>query len=904
MATGAQAASMTCVGFNAKLTSISLGTLHDSAQNPEPGSLLRTSLRAPLRHFNMMSADPDSTFGFAPKKKVTTYGRAGRRRGQPTTVGTLRRSETSPELPTSFARSPSRSPEAPRVLTRAVSSAKAKQPDIRKYGAGARREPAEEAQSQPLPELPDFESPHAEDTRAKKRRLVRGYSDKGRFTGPYSTPDSSPSGGQSSGAAIEKEVPRSISDPSPSTTSGRTTPVKDIDMEDVVPASMPFSVKTSRTLQNLSVSSTSLGTKKHQIPIRLSLQGPTKPAPKRTARRLPAATHTHGQGPAAQPIRKRRLIDTLAAQADEDSGPSDSEASSQESGGVSIQPPPARSDASPPRASGSTSRPKAIARPVLATKKSGPKFTYSQQRTMLADDDDDLLLGGGGGLGSLGDGPAGGALFNFGRMTKSSTISTFSYLDEDDETANTGAVRSLHELRQAGANSRFADEMDDILDRVGAPSAKPSSLRRGALLELAQKMKHKDFRQQFRNHGDGGNLFKYLENETDLVSGYSILAVVTTLLAATTSAHLIQQLSAQGLGALVSRLLAQTTDIVQLSKDRKQNLSKNGQTTLAAIKFSLLELPVWEPCSPTSLSPRTLALKCLDLVMRQPTHEDEVLSREVTDRMFSILSDGISDPACWDFPSQPESCDFHLALYVLEGHSVSAMQSGLGATWTKQYAPIVANGLETALGRPTNELGDLESLALRISLNITNQNSEASRLFVEKGLLGRLAKAACSAFGVVLQSMKVDSFLSTRVLESLIMMLGVMINFCVYYPPAAGRLEERGDGVGSPLNGLIRVFADNHTKTADADSMEETQLNVALGYLSVLLGYLCLRDSIRERLVLVHPRKSMQPLVDSISEFIAFHHKVAEAEGERKQGSETAALTRLQHLADQLAVLR
>jgi hypothetical protein len=330
-------------------------------------------------------------------------------------------------------------------------------------------------------------------------------------------------------------------------------------------------------------------------------------------------------------------------------------------------------------------------------------------------------------------------------------------------------------------------------------------------------MKHKDFRQQFRNHGEGGSLFKSLENETDLISGYSILAVVTTLLAATTSAHLIQQLRSQGLGTLVSRLLEQTTDIVQLAKDRKQNLSKNGQMTLATIKSSLLELPVWEPSSPTSLSPRTLALKCLDLVMRQPTRasaEDEVLSKEVTDRMFSILSDGISDPACWDFPNQQESCDFYLALYVLESHSVNAMQSSLSSTWTEQYAPIVANVLETALERPTNELGDLESLTLRISLNITNQNSEASRLFVEKGLLGRLAKSAYGAFGVVLKSMKVDSFLS-KVLESLIMMLGVMINFCVYYPPAAGSLEERGDGVGSPLNGLIRVFADNHTKTAD-----------------------------------------------------------------------------------------
>lgn len=542
---------------------------------------------------------------------------------------------------------------------------------------------------------------------------------------------------------------------------------------------------------------------------------------------------------------------------------------------------------------------------------------------MLADDDDPLL--GGGGFGDLGDGPAGGALFNFGRLTKSSTINTFSYLDEDDETVNTGAVRSIHELRQAGANSRFADEMDDILDRVGSPSAKPSSLRRGALLELAQKMKHKDFRQQFRNHSDGGSLFKSLADETDLVSGYAILAIVTTLLAATTSAHLIQQLRAQGLAALLSKLLDNTTDITQIVKDRKQNVSRNAQLTMATIKSSLLELPAWKPVSPTSLSPRTLALKCLDLLMRQPTHtsaEDEVLSQEVTDRLFSILAAGVPNSACWDFPNLQESCDFYLALYVLEGQSISAMQSRLGSLWTKQYAPIVADTLEVALGRPTGQLGDLESLTLRLSLNITNHNGEASRLFVDKGLLQGLAKSACSAFGMVLNSMKGDSFLS-KVLESLIMMLGAMINFCVYYPPATRSLEERGDGAGTPLNQLIRVFADNHSKTADvscnrasclvfaadlgqADSMEKTQLNVALGYLSVLLGYLCLSDSIRNRFVLVHPRKSIQPLLESINEFIAFHRKVAEAQGDEgaKQGSESAALTRLQALADQLAVLR
>jgi len=209
--------------------------------------------------------------------------------------------------------------------------------------------------------------------------------------------------------------------------------------------------------------------------------------------------------------------------------------------------------------------------------------------------------------------------------------------------------------------------------------------------------------------------------------------------------------------------------------------------------------------------------------MRQHTHasaEDEVLSQAVTDRLFSMLADGVSDSACWDFPNQNESCDFYVALYVLEGHSVSAMQSRLSSVWTKQYAPIVAEVLETALARPTDQLGDLESLILRISLNITNHNEEASRMFVEKGLLHALAVSACSAFEMVVNLMKVDAFMS-KVLESLIMMLGAMINFCVYYPPAAGSLEERGDGTGSPLNRLIRFFADNHSKTADVSSYQK-----------------------------------------------------------------------------------
>lgn len=760
-----------------------------------------------------MTSTSEFDFGFAPKKKVNTYGKAGRRRSQAATVGILRHAESAPVIPTtSTFKSPSSSPEPQQPLVRATNSSRPKpQHQGRIKTPGVRQKPPEEAESQPPPEISRVESQRDDGARAKKRRIVRGYSDKGRFDGPYSTPDSSPSGGRSSGSEIDEKIPRSASNATCAVAS-RNTPEKDISMEDAGSASMPFSAKTSRALKNLSVSSKQPDRNKREIPIRLSAQGSSsKSVPKQPPRPQITATGAHTQGPVAQATRKRRLIDTLAAQAEETSS-EEEEASSQASAVSHTRLPSTFRDSSPPALSG-LSQPKTVARPVIAAKKTGPKFTYSQQRTMLADDD---LLGGAG-FDDLGNGSAGGALFNFGRLTKSSTINTFSYLDEDDETVNTGAVRSLHELRQAGANSRFADEMDDILDRIGSPSAKPSSLRRGALLEVAQKMKHKDFRQQFRNHSDGSSLFKSLGEETDLVSGYAVLAIVTTLLAATTSAHLIQQLRSQGLAKLISRLLGESADIAQLAKDRKHNVSRNGQITLTTIRGSLLDLPIWEPFSPALLPPRTLALKCLDLFMRQSTHtsaEDDVFSQAVSDCLFSILSDGVSDPKYWDFPNRQESCDFYLALYVLEAHSINAMQSRLSSRWTEQYAPTVADVLETALDRPADKFDDLESLTLRISLNVTNHNGEASRLFVEKGLLGRLAKSACVAFGLVLNSMKVDSFLS-KVLESLIMMLGVMINFCVYYPPASATLEERDDGAGSPLNQLIRVFADNHSKTAD-----------------------------------------------------------------------------------------
>lgn len=679
------------------------------------------------------------------------------------------------------------------------------------------------------------------------------------------------------------------------------TPIKDVKMAD---ASSSQSLLTSTAT-------------KHQIPLRLSS---TKPKPQPLpVQRNPSPSRKTEDSVTVAPQRRKRLIDALVAQKGEDSSSDEDDNSSLQESPRGKQSPKFQ-DPSSPNPSAMTPS-KRLARPILATKKSGPKFTYTQQRSMLAERDPFFD---GGGLGSMGtdESFSGGALFNIGRMTKSAALDVFSFEDEEDETVNTGAVRSIHELRQAGANSRFADEIEDILDRVGSPLEKPSSLRRGALFELAQKTNEKSFRSQLRNHGGADDVFKSLDKETDLIGGFAIAAVVANMLATSASTLLLQQLKAQGFAALIERLLGEPRDIVLLAKERKQNVSRNGQTTLGTIKASLLKLPIWETALPELVSPRTLALKCLDLIMRQSTQmsdEFQVFSSEVTDQLFAILAAGASDQACWDFPKEQAAIDFFLALYVLEGHSIYAMQSHLSPKWTTQYVPIVADVLETTLARPADKFNDLESLALRITLNMTNHNHDASGTLVNKGLLQNLAQSACVAFDVVLNSMKADAFLS-KVYESLIMMLGVMINFCVYYPPAGKSLDTRAGSPGPQLEKLIQLYADYHSKTSDvsclstackalrpiltqeisqADSKEKAQLNVALGYLAILLGYLCLREPIKERFISVHPKKSIQPLVDSLNEFIIYHQRVEEAQGgsgETKEGDESSAMARLQRL--------
>ena len=68
--------------------------------------------------------------------------------------------------------------------------------------------------------------------------------------------------------------------------------------------------------------------------------------------------------------------------------------------------------------------------------------------------------------------------------------------------------------------------------------------------------------------------------------------------------------------------------------------------------------------------------------------------------------------------------------------------------------------------------------------------------------------------------------------------------------------------------------------------MEASQSNVATGYLTVLLGNLCLNDAVRRSVRKRLPGEKMDTLVDAVVEFIHYNEKVDRETRDQFDGDE------------------
>lgn len=438
----------------------------------------------------------------------------------------------------------------------------------------------------------------------------------------------------------------------------------------------------------------------------------------------------------------------------------------------------------------------------------GPKFTYSRQRSMLSEKDimQELAL----------DLPSQTPTSGKARRGAPSTLTPFkNFPDEEDDIEDTPGIRSVHELRQAGANNRFLDEIEDLLDRIGKPSSPPLSMRRAGLLDLASKMKDKEFQRKFRANGVEQRLFLYLDEETDFIAGFVMLSILNVLLVDNNMPHVVAQLRRHGITRLLIRLLANQTGIIPLSKDRQTNMSKVARSSISELQDLLLKLPIWEDLKPQTVTPRTTALKCLELMIRQTREAGDagnIISKELTSTLFSILKSAKEDSS-WELPSGQQAIDFYLALSALESHSITARSTYDESIWISEYLPTIADTLEIALSRPIQGLGLLQVLVLRLTLNVTNNNHKASDVFAREPLMAAMGQAIVTKFKMIARFLTEEEFSVT--MDHLILELGVMINFAEWSSLSRNSLQALEGKPNDPLGGMIQLFLDNRARTSE-----------------------------------------------------------------------------------------
>ncbi|OWP02659.1 hypothetical protein B2J93_6492 [Marssonina coronariae] len=503
----------------------------------------------------------------------------------------------------------------------------------------------------------------------------------------------------------------------------------------------------------------------------------------------------------------------------------------------------------------------------------GPKFTYAKQRSML--NEEDLMT-------SLSMELPTVSIQNDSRRGRRASIPSMKQLssfreDVDDEDESVAAIRSVHELRHAGANNRFLDDVQDMLERIGCPERSGTSMRRSGLLDLACKMQDKTFSRQFRSNGIEQKLFVHLGQETEIVTGFLMVSILISLLNEGTMPHIVAHLRLQGITRLLIRLLACQSGIVAVAKDRKSNMSKVAISLLSEHQDFLINLPGpgWEEhTKPQVLSPRTVALKCLELMVRQTREAGQtgdIFSKELTTHLFAIVKCA-SNESSWALPADKAAIDFYLALSALESHSLAARTTKDETIWINEFLPIIADTLHTALIRPVGEFGILQSLLIRLTLHTTNNNPRASDVFARVSLMSTMGQVLVSRFEQIARFILEEDLLVA--VDQLVLVLGAMINFAECSPSCQQSLQSLKGHPADPLDKLVQAFADSIESTSQADSFVATHKNVAFAYLSVLLGYLSLNASLSARIQAQLPRKSLRPVLASIEEFIRMHKSV------------------------------
>ena len=458
----------------------------------------------------------------------------------------------------------------------------------------------------------------------------------------------------------------------------------------------------------------------------------------------------------------------------------------------------------------------------------GLKVTYARQRSYLTDNDlEEAAIVGlpippepknrrGYGQRRLGD--------------RAPILQPMKSLDEefgDLADSQGGAMRSIHELREAGGNVRLVSELEVILDDIGDYQPGSTSNRRSKLIDLNNKLEEPANCRLLVDQGLESRLMADVDLGNDLITNGLVVAALLQLMAFSSSTLLLTNVSDLRFVRFLIGLLGSDQDILSHARHRETNMSKATQSDLKVLCSALLKSTAWRTGKPSVLSCHVLSLQCLEYLVRQTREAgslSEVLSAHAIRRIVAT-----SVPPFSTLPPQPAEKSINcleLALSILESCTISNAAECQASLWAGETLERVVGLLPLLSLWRGEECGPSRTLTLRLYLNLTNKSPALCEDFSTPEVISGM-------FGIVILNFEhlADNTLETDktiLLDDLILSLGSLINLADLSQIARQLMMDLHYRSQSYLDIILELFMNRSKNAAEVRTFSATERLMAL----------------------------------------------------------------------------
>ncbi|KAL8755431.1 MAG: hypothetical protein Q9199_003654 [Rusavskia elegans] len=498
-----------------------------------------------------------------------------------------------------------------------------------------------------------------------------------------------------------------------------------------------------------------------------------------------------------------------------------------------------------------------------------PKATYSSQRSYLAagmlDDTSNLDVP-----------PVDGGQ----KPRKRQRTETMSFNTEYSESIPEGdfdgsqgkSMRTVHELREAGENVRHLNDTEALFDDIDGQSLASISLKRRRLLDLIHRLQDPAFCRLLFDQGFDNRLLAESASKGNDAIADALLAVAALYLVAAPSGRQAASKSYDlQLAGFFATKLDRDQDLIGLIRTRRSSISKQDQLDFKGFFVNeLLHSPVWRSGAPMRPSMRLIALQGLEYLIRKRREvgcKTEIVPMEIIRRLVQ----GLLSAQRTENPGVDLLLEIRLAISILESYTISGANHN-DQQWTETTLRPITTMLSWLTCMPDTGGEETQKLTLRLYLNLTNNNPRLCEVFAGHEVLRAMLSVVETHFQIL--SDREQRLSGSDVLDTLILALGTLINLVEWSSTVRDMMTGTNNQDDWFLEMLVKLFVARQKAVAEVYSEEETSSNVAFGYLSVLLSYLCVEKHGRQRVASHLPGGTLQALLDTVVEFLQYHRQI------------------------------